>query len=155
HSRGNFFGPRVGLRDEPYGSPQRLDRRNRQGPWHRRSGTIRLRPFNLGPPGRKTMSTLTAERKQYAAGRLLALSGALAMGLTGLVVAIWPETIAIMLGTFLSEDLTSIATGLLIQEGTLGWLPGILGCFLGIYFGDLGLWLLGRFAGPWVVPWAR
>lgn len=72
----------------------------------------------------------------------------------GLVIATWPETIAIMVGTLVSEDLTSIATGLFIQDGTLGWLPGLVGCYLGIYFGDLGLWLIGRLAGQRVVRWA-
>jgi membrane protein DedA with SNARE-associated domain len=47
---------------------------------------------------------------------------------------------------------------LLIQEGVLGWWPGLLGCFVGIYVGDLGLWLLGRLAGrqlferSWIAP---
>jgi membrane protein DedA with SNARE-associated domain len=62
----------------------------------------------------------------------------------------------ILLGTLVSEDLTCLGTGLLIREGFV--LPGIglLGCFLGIWLGDLGLWLLGRVFGrpllsmPWI-----
>lgn len=96
--------------------------------------------------------SVAAARRMATATWLLIFAGALA---TALVVVIWPETVAIMLGTFVSEDLTSITTGLLIQNGTLDWLPGILGCFLGIYFGDLSLWLLGRLAGRRVVQWAK
>jgi membrane protein DedA with SNARE-associated domain len=63
------------------------------------------------------------------------------------------EAALIASATFLSEDLTSIGTGLLIQDGVLGWWPGLLGCFLGIYLGDLGLWGLGRAIGPRVLRW--
>ncbi|MCI0738304.1 MAG: VTT domain-containing protein [Gemmataceae bacterium] len=76
---------------------------------------------------------------------------------TAAVVAVWPETLALILGTFVSEDLTCVSAGLLIQDRTLGWFPGVAGCLLGIYFGDLGLWLLGRIAGQRVLrwPWVR
>jgi membrane protein DedA with SNARE-associated domain len=60
----------------------------------------------------------------------------------------------IVLGTFVSEDLTCISTGLLIQEGVLDWWPGLLGCFAGIYVGDLGLWLLGRLFGRRLLDWS-
>ncbi len=83
---------------------------------------------------------------------LFVAGGALACGV---VAAVWPVTVSLMLATLASEDLTAIATGLLIQDGTLGWVPGLLGCFLGIYFGDLGLWLLGRLAGRKMLAWAR
>ena len=56
-------------------------------------------------------------------------------------------------GTFVSEDLTCITTGLLIGRGELSPATGLLGCFLGIYVGDLGLWAIGRWfmkpAGQW------
>jgi len=61
----------------------------------------------------------------------------------------------IVVGTFASEDATCIATGLLIQRGEVGVSAGILACIIGIYFGDLGLWGVGRtfgrvaFAWPW------
>jgi membrane protein DedA with SNARE-associated domain len=60
----------------------------------------------------------------------------------------------IFLGTFASEDLTCLATGLLIRQGSL--LPGIglAGCFLGIYLGDLGLWLLGRITSRPLLRWS-
>jgi membrane protein DedA with SNARE-associated domain len=61
--------------------------------------------------------------------------------------------LGIVLGTFVSEDLTCIATGLLIREGALGWWTGSLACFVGIYLGDLGLWLLGYVAGRRALTW--
>jgi membrane protein DedA with SNARE-associated domain len=80
----------------------------------------------------------------------LVLAGA---AFISVVVSVWPETLALMLGTFVSEDLTCISAGLLIQEGTLTWFSGFIGCFLGIYFGDLGLWLVGRLAGRRLLQW--
>lgn len=78
---------------------------------------------------------------------LIAVSGSIA------TMVIWPETLLIVLGTLLSEDLTCVGTGLLIREGTLAWLPGLLGCFAGIYVGDLGIWLIGRSYGKKVLDW--
>ena len=66
----------------------------------------------------------------------------------------WPEIVALILGTFASEDLTCISAGLFIQDGRIGWLPGMVGCLMGIYFGDLGLWLLGRLGGQRVLRWS-
>lgn len=50
-------------------------------------------------------------------------------------------------GTLVSEDLTCIGAGLLVGRGQLHWGAAIAGCFLGIYLGDLGLWLMGRLLG--------
>src|SRR5207247_452924 len=56
----------------------------------------------------------------------------------------------IALATFVTEDLTCIATGLLVAQGKLDFLPGTLACLLGIYAGDLLLFLGGR-AARWPV----
>jgi membrane protein DedA with SNARE-associated domain len=48
------------------------------------------------------------------------------------------------IATLASEDLTCISAGLLVRRGQLHWFPAIIGCFLGIYLGDLALCLLGR-----------
>lgn len=53
----------------------------------------------------------------------------------------------IMIATLISEDLTCITTGLMIARGTLGFLPGTLACFLGIFFGDLLVFVAGRTFG--------
>ncbi|HJZ71593.1 MAG TPA: VTT domain-containing protein [Vicinamibacterales bacterium] len=61
--------------------------------------------------------------------------------------------LGIVLGTFVSEDATCIATGLLIQRGEIGLTSGILACLAGIYLGDLGLWGAGRLFGGTAVRW--
>ena len=60
---------------------------------------------------------------------------------------------AIALGTFASEDLTCVATGLLIQRGQIGVTTGILACTLGIFVGDVGLWAIGRLFGTAALAW--
>jgi len=49
--------------------------------------------------------------------------------------------------TLVSEDLTCIATGLLVSRGTIGFFPGTLACFVGIVAGDLLLFAAGRYLG--------
>lgn len=51
------------------------------------------------------------------------------------------------LSTLVSEDLTCIATGLMIARGTLGFLPGAIACFVGIFGGDMLVFLAGRTFG--------
>src|SRR4051812_36332068 len=55
--------------------------------------------------------------------------------------------------TLVSEDLTCIAAGTYVAAGRLHWGAAIAGCFLGIYLGDLGLWVLGRFGGRAALEW--
>jgi membrane protein DedA with SNARE-associated domain len=52
--------------------------------------------------------------------------------------------IALATATLVSEDLACIAAGLLIAEGRIGVAAALGGCGLGIWLGDLGLWVLGR-----------
>ena len=59
----------------------------------------------------------------------------------------WAMVLLIILGTFISEDLTVIAVGLLLVTGQIDYGVALLGCFLGIVLGDYGLWALGRFGG--------
>ncbi len=49
--------------------------------------------------------------------------------------------------TFASEDLACIGGGLLAASGSISLTVAILGCLLGIFIGDLGIYLLGRAAG--------
>lgn len=53
----------------------------------------------------------------------------------------------IMLATYASEDLTCITVGLLLGARQVGAVVGLTGCLLGIFVGDLGLWLIGFLAG--------
>jgi len=61
--------------------------------------------------------------------------------------------LGIIFGTFVSEDLTCIATGLLIQRGQVGVSAGILACTAGIFVGDVGLWAIGRVFGRAALAW--
>ena len=65
------------------------------------------------------------------------------------------QFLAIVVGTLVSEDLTAVSVGLLIQRGGLSPVAGVIACAAGIYFGDLGLWMLGRVLGPKVLSWPR
>lgn len=60
-----------------------------------------------------------------------------------------PQLLLIPLSTFVSEDLTCIATGVLIAQGKLGFIEGTMACLAGIFFGDMLLYAAGRWAGPW------
>lgn len=51
------------------------------------------------------------------------------------------------LGTLLSEDLTSITAGLLVRSGELDLRSAIAACAVGVYAGDLMLWIGGRLMG--------
>ncbi|MFT5050290.1 MAG: pimeloyl-ACP methyl ester carboxylesterase/membrane protein DedA with SNARE-associated domain [Chlamydiales bacterium] len=49
--------------------------------------------------------------------------------------------------TLVSEDLTCIGAGLLVAQGRMGFVPATLACFVGIFVGDLLLYLAGRWLG--------
>ncbi len=53
---------------------------------------------------------------------------------------------ALVLATFISEDLTCLAAGLLVSAGRTEWFPAVAACFVGIALGDAGVWLIGRAA---------
>ena len=53
----------------------------------------------------------------------------------------------IALATLVSEDLTCIAVGLLVAQGRIGFLPGVVACAFGIFVGDLLLYFAGRLLG--------
>jgi membrane protein DedA with SNARE-associated domain len=52
--------------------------------------------------------------------------------------------LALAIGTLGSEDLTTIAAGVLVGRGELPAWTAVLACGMGIYLGDLGLWIAGR-----------
>lgn len=53
----------------------------------------------------------------------------------------------VVVATLVSEDLTCIAVGLLVAQGRVEFFPGVAACFVGIYLGDLALFLAGRLVG--------
>jgi len=64
-----------------------------------------------------------------------------------------PHFILIALATLVSEDLTCVATGLLIAQGRIGFLEGTAACVTGIFLGDLALFAAGRFIGRPALRW--
>lgn len=59
--------------------------------------------------------------------------------------------LVIIVGTFISEDLTCIAAGLMVAQGRIEFLPALLACGVGIFLGDVGIFLGGRILGRPVV----
>ena len=57
------------------------------------------------------------------------------------------QLLLLALGALASEDLTCIAAGVLIAQGRIGFVEGTLGCVAGIVFGDILLFLTGRWIG--------
>jgi len=55
--------------------------------------------------------------------------------------------VALALSTLVSEDLACVAAGLLVARGSFGLGAASLACFLGIFGGDLLLFLAGRWGG--------
>lgn len=56
-----------------------------------------------------------------------------------------------VIGTLISEDLTAIAAGLMVAQGRVEFLPAAFACTFGVYIGDMGLFLAGRWLGRPVV----
>lgn len=65
--------------------------------------------------------------------------------LSGLALII--VMVLIILATLVSEDLTCIGAGLMVARGIIGHFPAILACLIGIFVGDILLYLLGKWLG--------
>jgi len=65
-----------------------------------------------------------------------------AMGVTALVLMM-----LIAVSTLVSEDLTCIGAGVMVAQGRIDFVPAALACFLGIFVGDVLLFLAGRYLG--------
>ena len=91
------------------------------------------------------------KRSDASAERLLASESGTPVRLpraSGPTLVVWVLLLAV--ATLLSEDLTCIAAGLLVAQGSLGFAPAVIGCASGIFLGDLGLYGLGRLGRPWL-----
>src|SRR5437868_923763 len=64
------------------------------------------------------------------------------------------QIVALAGGTLVSEDLTCVAAGQLVHLNRIHTLVAITGCVVGIYAGDLGLWLAGRTVGRQALRWS-
>jgi pimeloyl-ACP methyl ester carboxylesterase/membrane protein DedA with SNARE-associated domain len=64
------------------------------------------------------------------------------IGVTAVVVVL-----LLAAATLITEDLTCITAGVMVAQGRLDFGLGVLACFLGIFVGDLLLFLAGRWLG--------
>ena len=55
--------------------------------------------------------------------------------------------LVILVCTFVAEDPTCLASGLLVAQGLIEFVPATLACLVGIFIGDSALYLIGRFFG--------
>jgi membrane protein DedA with SNARE-associated domain len=61
--------------------------------------------------------------------------------------------VSLVLGAQLSEDLACITAGEAVHRGALPWSVAVSACFVGIYVGDLLLWVVGRIVGQPLLQW--
>lgn len=80
-------------------------------------------------------------------------AGSVVSSLVDAPVGAWVHILCIVLATFISEDITCVSVGLLIHHEKLELWVGLLGCFIGIFLSDCGLWLLGRLGGAGLLRW--
>lgn len=52
--------------------------------------------------------------------------------------------------TFIFEDPTTVGCGLLVADGQMNFWTAMAGLTVGITVGDMGLYVIGRFFGPWI-----
>jgi membrane protein DedA with SNARE-associated domain len=57
------------------------------------------------------------------------------------------QAASLFLGTFILEDVAAIGAGLLLAAGSISWPAAFIACFLGIWSGDAGLYILARCGG--------
>ena len=67
----------------------------------------------------------------------------------------WAQVGAIMFGTYVLEDPTTVFTGILVSKGLIDPFVAVIAIFLGIFTGDLGLYLIGRVFGARALRWRR
>ena len=65
----------------------------------------------------------------------------------------WAQVGAIMFGTYILEDPTTVFTGILVSKGLIDPFVALIGIFFGIFTGDLALYLLGRVFGARALRW--
>lgn len=89
-----------------------------------------------------TRSTANPERVARSLSPFNPLDVPKATGVTAFVL-----TLLIITATLVSEDLTSIGVGLMVAQGRITYSLGAFACFAGIFFGDVLLFLAGRYLG--------
>ncbi|MEM8962701.1 MAG: alpha/beta fold hydrolase [Acidobacteriota bacterium] len=112
------------------------------------------RPSDLVEPIASFVTTVEAgrarTRDQAPAERVTASKADVSLPtVQGMAIVIW--VILLAAATLVSEDLTCIASGLLVAQGRIDFIWAVVGCSLGIFVGDMLLFSVGRVLGrPWL-----
>lgn len=88
---------------------------------------------------------ILARASTHSDGWLAALFGVGAAG-------VWLPG-SLFLGTFVTEDLSCVAAGIFAAEGQIDLLTATVACTLGIWLGDIGLYLIGRLTARGLLRW--
>ncbi|MBV8889872.1 MAG: DedA family protein [Alphaproteobacteria bacterium] len=69
----------------------------------------------------------------------------------------WVQGVAIILGTFILEDATTVLAAFEVSVGALSPATAVIALYIGVALGDFGLYWGGRLAArhPWVRRWVR
>jgi membrane protein DedA with SNARE-associated domain/pimeloyl-ACP methyl ester carboxylesterase len=89
-----------------------------------------------------TRATAAPERVELAARPYDPRSAPRAMGVAALVMIV-----LLAVATLVSEDLTCIGAGVMVANGRIDFVLAAFGCLLGIFVGDILLFLAGRYLG--------
>ena len=63
------------------------------------------------------------------------------------------QALAIVLGTFVLEDVATVLAAMEVQDGNVVWFVALAALYAGIVLGDFGLYGMGRLAA--LAPWVR
>lgn len=66
---------------------------------------------------------------------------------------LWAQMGVIIAASYVLEDPTTVFTGLMISQGQIDPFVGLIAVFVGIFTGDLGLYLIGYVAGRRLLRW--
>ena len=94
---------------------------------------------------RAVFRSFVAQSAQQPEGWLAALFG---VG----VVGVWLPG-SLFFGTFLTEDLSCVAAGIFTADGHIDYVTATVACTLGIWLGDIGLYLIGWLTTRGLLRW--
>ena len=60
---------------------------------------------------------------------------------------------SLFVGTFITEDLSCVAAGIFAAEGRIDIVSATIACTLGIWLGDIGLYLIGWLSARGLLRW--
>ena len=92
------------------------------------------------------LETIVAQSIQQPDGWLASLFG---VGVAG----VWLPG-SLFFGTFITEDLSCVAAGIFAADGHIDFVTATIACTLGIWLGDIGLYLIGWLTTRGLLRWS-